>query len=156
MNLKISLIVLLVFGAILAGLQIGISSSKNFMVEHIQPEAAKVYPDGRYTAPQPEQYIVHISNALAWQYANQNSKIWKWAAFIVVILMAVYLGLCAVGAAEYNHRIFFLGMILSIAGWVAAYSSALGSENKRILSPAEYEQAKGDLSSLFTRESLIR
>lgn len=154
--LKTSIIVLVALLAIGFGLTKMVKSDKKFEVEHKAAEPPTVYPDGSYTAGQEEHYIVWASRAVVYKYTGELSKFFKVAAVIILGLIVLYIGFCSVGQLVYKHGWLFALAGLCAACWFGAFASAYAAGNKKKLTPAEYEQVKDNLESLFTKEKLIR
>lgn len=154
--LKSSIIVFVSLLAVGFGLTSHIKTKTKCEVEHKLAEPPTVYPDGKYTAGQEEHYVVWASPAVVYKLTGQLSKFFKVAAIIMIVIIALYIGFCSVGRIVYKHGWLFAMGGICIACWFGAYTSAYAAGNKRILTPAEYEQVKDNLESLFTKETLIR
>lgn len=153
MNIKVIIISLVALFAIGAGATSLIKKQTEYKIEHKAEVPQTVGEDGRYQAGSPEQYWIDPAPATVWKLTK--SKRWRTAAIIVLILVCVYLGACGAGAAVYNHKVFFGGLVAAAACWIAAYSSALDN-NTRKLSPSEYEAVKDNVESLWTKDNLIK
>lgn len=155
MNIKILVISFLALFAIGGGLTMHIKSQNKIDVQFVEEVPQVVFPDGRYQAGSAAKVIVNPSPAIVWEITGKTSKAWRIAAFIVIGLVAVYLGLCGAGVISYKHGPFFAGLSVAAGCWIGAYSSAF-ENNAKTLTPQEYEAVKDNLKSLWTPENLIR
>jgi len=152
--LAVFVVVSLVFFAVRAG----IKSDNNFEVTHFAEVKPEPGADGRAAVGSTEVYQVRISPALAWNKADGGANIWIIIGFIVLALTAVYIGLSAADVlpSKPNIHYAFVGLAITLACWLAAYSSRFVS-NYVELSKAQYEQVKDNpeaLEKLFDKPLL--
>ena len=127
----------------------GIRADNKFEVVHFEEVKSEPGPDGRAAVGSPEVYQVRISPALAWNKADGGANIWIIIGFIVLALTAVYIGLAAADVlpSKPNIHYAFVGLAITLACWLAAYSSRFVS-NYVELSKAQYEQVKDNPEAL--------
>lgn len=153
---KTSIIAAIVFAAV--GLvfvlcNMHIRSQKNFKVVHFSEVSSEVGPDGRAAAGAPESFKVEISPALAWEKGDGAVKIFRNIALILLILVAVYIALSEAGVITGSIHYAYVGLLISLACYLGAYSSAFTSNYKE-LTKEQYEAVKDNpeaMKALFDK-----
>lgn len=143
------LVVYVAVAAVFFLVQAGIKSDKKFEVVHFEEVKPEVGPDGRAAVGSPEVFQVRISPALAWAKADGPAKRWIVIGFVVLVFTAVYIGMAAANVlpSKPNIHFAFVGLAITLACWIAAYSSRFVS-NYVELSKEQYEQVKDNPEAL--------
>lgn len=152
------LAVFLAVTAVFFFVRAGIKSDKKFEVVKFEEVKPAVGPDGRAAVGSPEVYQVRISPALAWQKADGSARLWIVIGFVVLAFTAIYIGLAGaeVLPSKPNIHYAFVGLAITLACWLAAYSSRFVS-NYVELGKDAYEQVKDNpaaLEKLFDKKLL--
>lgn len=142
--------------AIFFGVRGLILSDNKYPVKHFTEVERTTDKFGRTPAGSPEVFQVQISPALAWKKGDSGSVTWIVIGFVIVALTAVYAALAHLFIIKGNIHYAFVGMALTLACWLAAYSSRFVS-NYVELSKTEYELVKDNpqaLEKLFDKPLL--
>lgn len=135
-----------------------IKSNTNFHVVHFQEVEQKVDEDGKYTAGSPEVYHVEISPSLCWELSKNGTGAWRFFAWLLIAVAAIYISLAASNKIHGNNLHVFVILALSLGCYIGAYSSAF-SNNYVEVSKEKYEQIKdnkSELKQLFLDRDLIK
>lgn len=145
-------VVLAVFAAVFSVfffVRAGIKSDNKFEVVKFNEVKSEVGADDRAPVGSPEVYQVRISPALAWKKADGSARLWIVIGFVVLALTSIYIGLAGaeVLPSKPNIHYAFVGLAITLACWLAAYSSRYVS-NYVELSKDAYEQVKDNPAAL--------